>query len=390
MKRASIVGLVVVLLLSIGAAALAEADEPVPNRPHVGVGNMRYFTTAGPMSADEVGNVLAHHHMFVEFGAVPPVEYSSADPDIVYDVIGPWVEEARDNLGQGGVFVEPTPLGVGRRPDIVKHVADTAGLPTMLVTGIYREPWIPDWVFEASVGEIAEFLWDELQNGVGDTGVPAGFIKLSQNDSGITQTEMKVLEAACIVARRSGATIGSHITFGPTALAVMDALEEFGCDPARYRFVWIHSQWTAWAEPDGVDFLLEAAERGAYLSLDGIGSVFWGLPGAGGFDENLGWIETLAAAGYEDQIIIGADTGWFDPGDPPFPGFEIEEVDGDWRPAGVAGVDGYLMQDYNSIFEFVEFLETEGVSGELIQKLMEENPWHAYSRKPVRGTCCQP
>ena len=388
MKRASVITLIVALSLSVAVAALAEPDEPVPNRPHVGVGNMKFFTTAGPLSADEVGNVLAHHHMFVEFGAVPPVAYLTADEDIVYDVIGPWVEEARDNLGPGGVFVEPTPLGVGRRPDIVKHVADTAGLPTMLVTGIYREPWIPDWVFAASVDEIAEFLWGELQDGVGDTGVPAGFVKLSQNDSGITETEMKVLEAACIVARRSGATIGSHITFGPTALSVMDALEGFGCDPARYRFVWIHSHWTAWAEADGMDHLLEAAERGAYLSLDGIGSFFWGVPGAGGFEENLAWIETLVAAGYEDQIIIGADTGWFDPGDPPFPGFEIEQVDGDWQPAGVAGVDGYLMQDYNSIFEFVEFLEAEGVSDELIEKLMQDNPWHGYSRKPARGNCC--
>jgi predicted metal-dependent phosphotriesterase family hydrolase len=349
----------------------------------------KFYTTAGPLDESEVGNVLAHHHMFVELGADPPVGFLTADREIVNDVIGPWVEEARD-LG-AGVFVETTPEGVGRRPDIVKYVAEAAELPTMLVTGIYREPFMRDWTFDATVDEIAEFMRNELDKGVEGTDVPGGIIKLSQNATGMTLTERKVLEAACIVARETDAAIASHITGGPTAFSVMDALEGFGCDLERYRFVWIHAQWTAAFDPvletgnpghdAGMDYLLAAAERGAYVSLDGIGSHFWGIPGAGGFDENIAWIEQLVDAGYEDQIIIGADTGWFDPGDPPFPGFEIELVDGDWRPAGTAGVDGYLMQDYRSIFEFADAMKNVyGFSDELIKKLMHDNPWNAYSR----------
>ena len=103
-----------------------------------------FHTTAGPLTEDQVGNVLAHHHIFVELGAVPPVAYLEADPEVVYEVIGPWLADAKA-LGIG-TFIEFTPEGVGRRPDIVKHVADQAGLPTMLVTGIYREPFMPDWV----------------------------------------------------------------------------------------------------------------------------------------------------------------------------------------------------------------------------------------------------
>ena len=394
MKRLSVIALVTVLVLSLAVVANAKPDKPVPNRPHVGNGNLQFFTTAGPLDRDEIGNVLAHHHMFVELGAVGSTDYLNADPEIVYQVIGPWVEEAKA-LG-AGVFIETTPVGVGRRPDIVKSVADRSGLPTMMVTGIYREPFMRDWVFTATVDEIADFLMDELKEGVGDTGVPAGFIKLSQNDTGMTLTERKVLEAACIVARKSGATIASHITSGPAALSVIDALEGFGCDLDKYRFVWIHAQWTALGsvgleggsftgDNPGWDYVVEAAERGAYISLDGIGSYFWGVTGAGGFDNNIGWIEQLVDGGYEDQIIIGADTGWFDPGDPPFPGFEIEQVDGVWRPAGVAGVDGYLMQDYKSIFEFVDAMEDAGFSGELIQKLMQGNPWNAFARAPVHG-----
>jgi len=180
-----------------------------------------------------------------------------------------------------------------------------------------------------------------------------------------------------VVARKSGATIASHITAGPTALSVMDALEGFGCDLDKYRFVWIHAQVTARADggklegtwgtgyEPGWEYILEAAERGAYIGLDGIGSGFWS-DFYGGFDLNLGWIMDLVAAGYEDQIIIGADTGWYDPG---YPGAEVS-----WPGS----------QDYNSIFEFADWLEGR-VSDELIQKLMHNNPWNAYSRAPVHG-----
>jgi phosphotriesterase-related protein len=371
-RRSIGITVALVLLGTVGAGSVSGQEEAGPV----------FYTTAGPLTEDQVGNVLAHHHIFVELGAAPPVAYLDADPEVVNQVIGPWLADAKA-LGIG-TFIEFTPEGVGRRPDIVKYVADQAGLPTMLVTGIYREPFVPDWVPGASVEEIADFMRTELSEGVADTGIPAGFIKLSQNDTGMTLTERRILEAACIVAGETGSAIASHITSGPTALSVMDALTAFGCPQDEVRFVWVHSQFTAaapgaglqggeriGADP-GIDYLLAAVERGAYVSLDGIGSGLWG-PDYGGIDLNLGWIQQLVDAGYEDQIIIGSDTGWFDPGHPP--GFEIEEVDGVWTSVGD------LAQDYRSVpEEFVPAMEAAGFSEELIDKLMHGNPWNAFSR----------
>jgi phosphotriesterase-related protein len=371
-SRSIAVATTVSVLATASAVGVGAQDEEGPV----------FHTTAGPLSRDEIGDVLAHHHIFVELGAVPPVAYLEADPEIVYQVIGPWLEDAKE-LGIG-TFIEFTPLGVGRRPDIVQSVADRVGLPTMLATGIYREPYMPDWVYDATVDEIADFLRTELTDGVEETGVPAGFIKLSQNDTGITLTERKILEASCIAAQETGAAIASHITSGPVALAVIDALETFGCPLDQQRFIWVHSQLTAAAEGAGLeggervgvdpgfDYLLEALERGAYVSLDAIGSGYW-TDAYGGYDLNIGWIQTLADAGYEDKIIIGADTGWFDPGHPP--GFEIEQVDGVWTSVGD------LAQDYRSVpEEFVPAMREAGFDEELITKLMQGNPWGAFSR----------
>jgi phosphotriesterase-related protein len=346
-----------------------------------------FHTTAGPLTRDQIGDVLAHQHMFVEFGANPPTAYVDADPEMVYEVIGPWLEEAKE-LGIG-TFVDPTPLGVGLRADIIKYAADRAGLPTMMVTGVYREPFMPDWVYDASVEEIADLFRGELADGVGDTGVPAGWIKVSQNGTGMTLTERKILEAACIVAQETGAAIGSHIALwgssaGPTALAVMDALEGFGCPLDEQRFLWIHAGVEAGATgsttevPDvvgadsGMDYLMAALERGAYLSLDSIGSPFWGGTYAD-YTDSIERIRQFVDAGYEDRIIIGSDTGWFDPGQPP--GFELEEAD------GVARMVGDYAGDFSMIpGEFVPAMREAGFSEELITKLMQDNPWNAYSR----------
>jgi phosphotriesterase-related protein len=316
-----------------------------------------YYTTEGRLTEDEVGNILAHQHMFVEFGAEPPVAYVDSTPEEVYSVIGPMVEKAR-NLGYS-VFVDPTMEGVGRRPDIVEYVADRAGLPTMMVTGFYWGPYIPDWVADATVDEITDWLLEELDHGVGDTDVQAGWIKLAHSWDGITDDEMKILEAACDAALARDASIGSHILSSGTALAVIDALEDFGCDASQ--FIWIHAPYTAFTEENGVDALLTAAERGAWLSLDFIGSEFWAgwLDGNNSNERHLELIETLIDAGYEDQLIIGSDTGWYDPGFP----------------------EGFVVEPYDQIMtSFIPYMRANGYSEDLIGKLLHDNPWNAYSR----------
>ena len=186
----------------------------------------------------------------------------------------------------------------------------------------------------------------------------AGFIKLSQSWGGITPDEMKILEAACAASLETGAAIGSHILSSSTALAVIDALEGFGCDP--HRFIWIHAPYTAFTEAGGMDALLEAAFRGAYISDDFIGSNFWAawLDGHNENSRHIELIETLVAAGYENQILIGSDTGWFDPANP-----------------------ALVIEPYNQIMtSFLPDARAAGFSEDLIYKLMHTNPWNAYSR----------
>ena len=58
MKRLSVIGLVMFLVMSLAVVASAKPAEPVPDSPHQSVGNMKFFTTAGPLDKDEVGKMV--------------------------------------------------------------------------------------------------------------------------------------------------------------------------------------------------------------------------------------------------------------------------------------------------------------------------------------------
>ena len=130
-------------------------------------------------------------------------------------------------------------MGVGRRVDIVAHVARACGLPVALATGFYREPWITEETRSAGIDALAVQLIGELNDHIEGTDVRAGFIKLSTSDEGMTDSESKLLRAACRASRQTGALICSHTTTGCTANRVLDVLAEEGMVPAR--FAWFHA-----------------------------------------------------------------------------------------------------------------------------------------------------
>ena len=55
----------------------------------------------------------------------------------------------------------------------------------------------------------------------------------------------------------------------------------------------------------GLDYLMAALDRGAYVSLDGIGSGYW-TDWVGAYDMNIDWISQFVDAGYEpgDRVAI--------------------------------------------------------------------------------------
>ena len=301
------------------------------------------ITTHGPLTADQLGMILPHEHIFVDLRPTDTPDFGQAESEDVVRLMAPELERARS----AGVtaLVECTPEGVGRRCDLVAAVARAADFPVVLATGIYREPWVPAWAQKATEDELAEWMQSELTRGIAQTGVLAGFIKLSAGDDGLTPAEIKILRAAARASRATQAVIASHTIRGRVVRDQLDILESAGANP--HRFIWVHTQ----AEPDTA-LHLEMARRGAWLEYDGIG-------GGVSDDQYIQHIRRALDAGFLGQVMLSMDRGWYSPGQP---------------GGGTPKPFTYLSET------FLPELRAAGLSEDVLRQLTVLNPFHAFAR----------
>lgn len=297
-------------------------------------------TTLGPRGSAQLGLILPHEHIFVDLRTWDTPGYAQAKVEHVIQLMAPELTKAQ----AAGVtaIVECSTVGVGRRADIDRAVSEATHLPVAIPTGVYREPWVPEWVQAASEAHLAEWMLSELQGEIEDSGVQAGWIKLSAGDDGLTACETKILRAAATAGRATNAVIGSHTIRGRVVRDQLNIIEAMGY--AAERFIWIHTQ----AEPEFA-LHLEMARRGAWLEYDAIGNHD---------EDDLLNIQRLLDAGLGDHLLLSHDRGWYDPA---LPG------------GGVPKPYTYLPD------QFLPKLRAIGVAEVTIHQLTHTNPYRAFA-----------
>lgn len=300
------------------------------------------ITTLGPRSADTMGMILPHEHIFVDLRTWDQPGYAQAEAADVIALMQPEIEKIKA-LGVTAL-VECTPVGVGRRADMDMAVSKAANFPVIVPTGVYREPWILPWMHEASEDRLYEWMLGELQGEIENSGVRAGWIKLSAGDDGLTATETKILRAAARAGAATGAVIGSHTIRGQVVKDQLAVIAQAGYTPER--FIWIHTQ----AEPD-FHLHLEMARRGTWIEYDGIGN---GPEDAFYLDA----IRRVLDAGLGHRLLLSHDRGWYDPA----------------KPGGTPMPYTYLSET------FLPKLRDSGVDDTTIRQLTHTNPFDAFAR----------
>lgn len=302
------------------------------------------ITTLGEITDDALSIILPHEHVFVDLRTPDAPGYAQAEAADVIRLMTPQLALAR--AGGVSALVECTPVGVGRRIDILKAVSVATQFPLVVPTGIYREPWVPTWAHEASESQLSEWMSRELTEQVEDTGVRAAWIKLSAGDDGLTAVETKILRAAARAAATTKALIGSHTMRGRVVKDQLRVIEEAGY--TAERFLWIHTQM----EPD-FDLHLEIARRGAWIEYDALGSAAY--PDQQFIDH----INRVLDAGLGDHLLLSHDRGWYDPAKPgggtPMPYTHLTEV-------------------------FIPALRSAGIDEATIRRLTHDNPFRAFAR----------
>ena len=242
---------------------------------------------------------LTHEHILVDFIGADSIQPNKWNHDSIIKEVMPYFEELKEfNVNY---FVDATPNYLGRDVLLLEKIANKTGIRIITNTGLYgarNNKFIPKYAQDITAENLAEMWINEYQNGIDETSIRPGFIKIGiDNSDSLHAMHQKLVKAAALTHLKTGLVIASHTGKAIGLWPQLNILKEMGVSPES--FIWVHAQ----AENNN-DSYLKAAEIGCWISLDGLG---WEL------EKHIEKILFAKRNGILDRILISHDSGWYDP-----------------------------------------------------------------------------
>jgi phosphotriesterase-related protein len=331
----------------INRSALAVSATLLP-LPETGIGKSmkkgKIMTVRGEIKARKMGFTLTHEHVLVDFTGAEKYDPSRWDDPTVIRVVAPYLEEI---YAMGcRTLIECTPQYIGRDPVMLRDLSEKTGMNILTNTGIYGaadNKYVPEYAYRETARQLSDRWIKEFEEGIGNTGIRPGFIKIGVVPGPLSDLHKKLVTAAALTHQKTGLTIASHTGPSVPAFEELQVLRENAVNPAA--FVWVHAQ----NEVDAALHIL-AAQMGAWVSLDGLND--------DNVDQYLKWLNNFKINKLLNKALISHDAGWYTPG---------EENGGDFRP-------------YTSVFEkLIPAMMASGFSQSEIDTIFIDNPEEAFA-----------
>ncbi len=307
------------------------------------------MTVRGPINPNRLGTTLMHEHVMVDFVGADKASkerYNSAE---VFSVALPYLKKVAALGCQ--TLVECTPSYIGKDATLLKKLSEAVGLNIITNTGYYgaaNDKFVPAHAYQETAEQLAARWSREFEQGIEDTGIKPGIIKIGVDAGPLSEIDAKLVKAAALTHLQTGLTIGSHTGNGVAALQQLDLLESLGISPRA--FIWIHAQ----NEKDQTVHR-RAAERGCWVEFDGIN------PKSAA--QHAEFVMNLSTHGYLSRVLVSMDAGWYHVGEP----------------------QGGNYRSYESLFtDFLPILRKH-LSTRQINQLLKENPPKALSLEIKRA-----
>jgi len=340
------------IALVAGTAAVAKSFSQSRGLSESG-SELRIMTVLGPVPASRLGRALTHEHIVTDFIGAEKSAGPRYDPEAAVATILPHLRALKER-GVTALF-ECTPRYIGRDVRLLRRLAEAAGIHLVTNTGYYGavgNRYLPRHAHDESADQLADRWLREWQEGIEGTEVRPGFVKLGTDRGPLPALHVKLLRAAARVHRETGLTLCAHTGDGAAAMDQLRILEEERVAPEA--FVWVHAQNGTDAER------IEAARRGAWVSLDGF-SLALGNP-----ERYRDALLALKAAGCWHRVLISHDDGWAVEGDSP-------------RQAPLKLFGNGNPEPYRSVFDRLwPDLRRAGCSEEELDQLLRLNPARAF------------
>lgn len=320
-------------------------------------------TVTGPIEADKLGKTLMHEHFVFGYpGYAGDSTFGSFDRDKALEV-GIAVAEHAKSHGVNTI-VDATPNDSGRNPILLREISERTGINIICATGYYYEgEGAPAYFkFRSLMGdaekEIYEMMLKEVTEGIGNTGIKAGVIKLASSKDIITDYETMFFKAAAKVQKETGVVIITHTQAGTMGVEQVELLISEGADPSKIVIGHMCGN-------TDIQYQVNVLDKGVYIGFDR-----FGLQGLGGSPKDIyreALTVALLALGYGDRILFAHDTVNFLLGRPLIFPAELAET---MANAHIGRIFEVIIPD----------LKRMGVTDIQISKIMNDNPKNLFGK----------
>jgi len=311
-------------------------------------------TVLGPVSAGDLGATLMHEHLVLGHpGWECDALAAPYDRHAIADVCGEALEKAKAYGLK--TMVEASPIDLNRDVELARIVSERTGVNVIVATGMYTEAMgnSAHFRFRAAMAdttaEMCETFVKEITQGIGDSGIKPGVIKVATGRGEISSYEERVLRAAARAQNETGVPIITHTEGGTMGPEQADILISEGADPRR--IVIGHIGGNA-----NLQYHTSVLDKGVYIAFDRLGIDIM-------FPDTLrkACIIGLVGIGYADRIMLSHDYSPYWLG----------------RSSEMPEIAKALMANwsYSHVFkDIVPALREAGVSDQKIDSMMVDNP----------------
>jgi phosphotriesterase-related protein len=254
------------------------------------------------ISSDSLGFTLMHEHTFnlsPEINQNYPETWGDEDQRIE-NAIAQYTELKAQGVD---TIVDVTVIGLGRFIPRIKRIAEAVSLNIIVATGVYTWQMLPMFFSVQGPGTplggpetMDDLFVRDIEEGIADTGVRAGILKVATDKYGLTEGVERVLRATASAHRRTGVPITTHTHDVPNGLEQQRVFEEEGVDLSRV--VIGHCDLAASHDLAYARALMDA---GSFIGIDQFGTP--------NLDDKarISAIVALCQEGYSDKIVVSHD-----------------------------------------------------------------------------------
>jgi len=335
----------------------------------------------GPLPAEAMGVALPHEHLLIDFAVMFAEPAAASDRGRAREPVSlanlGWVRQnfnsnldnlrlldeqvARDEIllfkdAGGATVVDPTPRSLGRDPLALARIARATGLNVIMGAGYYVAASHPPDMDSRRVEDLAREMIADVTAGVGESGVRAGLLGEIGCTWPWTDNEKKVVRAAVIAQRETGAPLMIHPGRNPRAPAdIADFVRKEGGDLGRT--IMCHICRTI----ADIRAVIDLASTGMWLEYDlfGMENSYYpyhpsfDMPNDGG---RMAHVLALIEAGQGGRILLSHDIAY---------------------KTSLVKYGGYGY--HHLLVNVVPRLRAKGVDDAGLRRLLVENPARAFA-----------